>query len=102
MTGLPCSLEKNPKNSSVPLLAIFLTSYLGGPGLSVFLFGFLVFFLGGRRNSSTTSPWRAVEEAPRAREIASSRSGRTTFALPVLEKYIVPLTLLLGCRGVKD
>ena len=84
----------------MPLLAIFLTSYLGGLGLSVFLFGFLSFLGGGRRNNSTTSPWSAVEEVPRAKEITSSFSGRTTFALPVLEKYIVPLTLLLGCRGV--
>jgi hypothetical protein len=80
------SLEKKPRNSSVPLFTIFLTSYLGGPDFSVFFLGFLNFFLGGNRKSSTTSPWRAVEDSPRASEIVSSLSDRTTLALPVLEK----------------
>ena len=52
--GLPISLLKRPRNSSVFRLTTFPTSYLGGLGLPVFLL--LSYFLGGSVNSSTTSP----------------------------------------------
>jgi hypothetical protein len=50
-------------------------------------------------NSSTTSPCNEVDDLPRAREITSSVSARTTFVLPFLTKKIVPSNFFLLCRG---